>query len=112
MESDVNTLFTNDKMGGLGNYLNILKLQTETINEMEEEVAELQFAFCDSEPQLINNLQTASCLDSQDVSDFASIDEKLLALEGDLVELMDAIANKIVALRALLLEFGTSKFIV
>jgi len=92
LETDVNELFTEDDMGGIGNYFNILKLQTETIIEINESIPVLELG--------------SKSLGNEDTADFKAIDMKLQVLEGILVKLMDAIANKIVAMRALLLEFG------
>jgi len=95
LEHDVNELFIGDKMGGIGNYFNILKLQTETINEINESIPVLELG--------------SKSLGNEDTADFKAIDMKLQLLEGILVKLMDAIANKIVAMRALLAEFGVEE---
>lgn len=92
LEHDVNELFIGDKMGGIGNYFNILKLQTETINKINESIFELASG--------------SKSLGNEDTADFKAIEKKLQVLEGTLVKLIDAIANKIVAMRALLVEFG------
>jgi len=95
LEHDVNELFIGDKMGGIGNYFNILKLQTETIIEINESIPVLELG--------------SKSLGNEDTADFKAIDMKLQVLEGILVKLMDAIANKIVAMRALLAEFGVEE---
>jgi hypothetical protein len=95
LENDVNELFIDKEMGGLGNYLNILKLQTETIIEINESIPVLELA--------------SKSFGNEDTVDFKAIEMKLQVLEGILVKLMDAIANKIVAMRSLLAEFGVEE---
>jgi len=95
LETDVNELFTEDDMGGIGNYFNILKLQTETIIEIDESISVLELG--------------SKSLGNEDTADFKAIEMKLQLLEGILAKMMDAIANKIVAMRALLAEFGVEK---
>ena len=68
LEHDVNELFIGDKMGGIGNYFNILKLQTETINEINESIPVLELG--------------SKSLGNEDTADFKAIDMKLQVLEG------------------------------
>jgi hypothetical protein len=68
LENDVNELFNDDKMGGIGNYFNILKLQTETIIEINESIPVLELG--------------SKSLGNEDTADFKAIDMKLQVLEG------------------------------
>ena len=68
LENDVNELFIDKEMGGLGNYLNILKLQTETIIEINESIPVLELA--------------SKSLGNEDTVDFKAIEMKLQLLEG------------------------------